>query len=977
MMMKMIVACFCFGFASVCAANELADIGSIQLIENHCLDCHSSDDPSGDVRLDVEKGPRSVFENPALLERVIKEVSHRTMPPPDHEILDQAILNAALIPMRSRLEALVKNAEIEPNPIRRLNRFQYNYTVRDLFQLDRDLFVLAEKLIHREDNYLKVSETAKQSQHLPDRVRVLPASLHQQPVLEGVKPFPKDLRAEHGYDNQANQLTLSPLLLDSFFKLSVSIVESPDFNPETVGIWPQFFSEPQAEENLGVLVRSRLSDFLRLAFRQNVEVATLERYVEYALVQIEAEHSVEKGMKKVAAAVLSSPLFLYRTSSRAEESSCYPLASRLSYFLWSSGPDLPLLDLAESGELRDPDVLDKTVKRMLADAKVQRFLDSFPVQWLQLENVLAATPNPKLNRFYSLNPEAPAGLHMLVEPLLLFDLIYLENRSIIEFLSPEVVYQSKFLTEWYFGNLKPDPVDQDAIQKTNEERAQARAKLRQQIGDHERRIEAIIEPVREGILRKRNGVPNTIDLKPYAVWEFDENLRDSVGELHLTAEGAVTYENGAVVLQKSFLKSSALPIEFAGKSFEVLFALSDLDQRGGGLMTMQGPGGLFDSIVIGERKDRHWISGSNGFARTDDFPDSFAENITDELIHLVMVYHENGTTQLYRNGEPYGGSFTKNRAKFKSGESSVLFGLRHLPAGGNRYLNVRIDRAALYDRPLSETDVLSAFRYGGSYLTDEELRLALTGNQMSVIDQERRELKVARKALTEIPADIDLGEVKRANQRSFDDRLKKLMSDPTFDRAEVQDPRYGGIMTNAAVLTMTSGPNRTHPVARGVWVTEVLFNDPPLPPPNDIPPLDEEAGGTELTIREKFSQHRANPSCSGCHNQLDPLGFALENYDITGRWRTRYKNGRDVDVSGKLFQRDAFSDVTEFKKRLLGESEQFANAFTQHLMRYALARELTPGDRIVTHKIVRELGSEGYPIQKLIRALVQTENFLD
>ena len=85
---------------------------------------------------------------------------------------------------------------------------------------------------------------------------------------------------------------------------------------------------------------------------------------------------------------------------------------------------------------------------------------------------------------------------MLVEPLLLFDLIYLENRSIIEFLSPEVVYQSKFLTEWYFGNLKPDPVDQDAIQKTNEERAQARAKLRQQIGDHERRIEAIIEPVR-------------------------------------------------------------------------------------------------------------------------------------------------------------------------------------------------------------------------------------------------------------------------------------------------------------------------------------------------------------------------------------------------------------------------------------------------------------------------------------------------
>ena len=138
------------------------------------------------------------------------------MPPPDHEILDQAILNAALIPMRSRLEALVKDAEIEPNPIRRLNRFQYNYTVRDLFPTSGPF--CSRGKTHSPRRQLSGGFRNSQSNAAsPDRVRVLPASLHQQPVLEGVKPFPKDLRAEHGYDNQANQLTLSPLLLDSFF----------------------------------------------------------------------------------------------------------------------------------------------------------------------------------------------------------------------------------------------------------------------------------------------------------------------------------------------------------------------------------------------------------------------------------------------------------------------------------------------------------------------------------------------------------------------------------------------------------------------------------------------------------------------------------------------------------------------------------------------------------------------------------------
>ena len=190
---------------------------------------------------------------------------------------------------------------------------------------------------------------------------------------------------------------------------------------------------------------------------------------------------------------------------------------------------------------------------------------------------------------------------------------------------------------------------------------------------------------------------------------------------------------------------------------------------------------------------------------------------------------------------------------------------------------------------------------------------------------------------------------KQGNQSQYDSKIRAMVRNPEFHRTEISDPRYGGIMTNAATLTMTSGPNRTHPVARGVWVSEVIFNDPPSPPPNDIPPLAEDEGPADQTIREKFAAHRENPTCAGCHNQLDPLGFALENYDITGRWRTKYPNGRDIDVTGKIFQQNEFRDVLEFKKNLTNQADQFAFAFTEHLMRYALARELSPKDLSLIH----------------------------
>ena len=144
--------------------------------------------------------------------------------------------------------------------------------------------------------------------------------------------FPKDLRASHGFDNQANQLTLSPLLLDAFLRLSVSITESPDFNENTVGIWDDFFAQPVDAENLSTEIQKRLQSFLRIAFRGPVEKETLTRYRNYAIASIEAGLPFTQSMKKVASAALSSPLFLYRADTGQSSDANIELASRLSFF---------------------------------------------------------------------------------------------------------------------------------------------------------------------------------------------------------------------------------------------------------------------------------------------------------------------------------------------------------------------------------------------------------------------------------------------------------------------------------------------------------------------------------------------------------------------------------------------------------------------------------------------------------------------
>ncbi len=647
--------------------------GLLKAFESHCVKCHGENGKTkGKVNLLEFTSPTALLKDPDLLNTLIDVIDFNEMPPEDEPPLPLTVRSDVLSALK-HLRVQLNAGKTTParTPIRRMNRFQYNNAVVDLFDLQCTVFTLPERMMREHRGYFK-PETGKMAETVSVGSRPLGKSQLIEPRLNGVAAFPQDLRAEHGFDNRADHLSLSPLLMESFLKLGQSITESPDFGPKNVGIWTTFFESPNGTKDLQQVIRQRLRPFLFRAFRRPIGPPLLRRYSEFAQKQIEAGASFTTAMKAVAAAVLASPRFLYlfdqnTETSKPDEVDDFELASRLAFFLWGSIPDQELLETAAAGELKNPKVLDAQFERMLKDHKLKRFCDSFPSQWLQLERIISSVPNEeKFPDFYFLKYRD--SMHMMLEPLLLFETVLIENLPITQFIHSDFTYRSVLLQEAYgeLSNLPESP--------------------------------------------KRKG--------------------NAVGAL-------------------------------------------------------------------------------------------------------------------------------------------------------------------------------------------------------------------------------------------------------SFHRYPVEDPRNGGLITNAAVMTMTSGPERTQPITRGAWIAGVIFNNPPEPPPADVPPLGEKPsqGEEHLTLRERLSLHRERSDCRGCHEQIDPLGFALENYDPIGNWRQQYENGREIDPSGSLFRKHAFQDIEEFKESILFEKDRFTRGFAGHLLSFALARALTPQDEIALDQITAATIDSDYRIQDLLKQIVHSDPF--
>ena len=633
--------------------------------QQYCIKCHGEGEKiKGKLDLRTYSDHAELLKDADRIEDIISVIEEGEMPPEEEPKIDEKTRVDILDGLKKTFAEAIKSSQSSSQtPIRRMNRFQYANAVKDLLKLKVEVYPLPERMMRDRSNYFK-PQTGKIPSKITVSSRPLGKSGLIEPRLSGVAPFPQDLRAEHGFDNRGDHLSLSPLLMESFLNLSRSIVLSDNFNRKTCGVWPSLFEEPKEKDRANKIINERLNHFITRAFRRPVDPATLNRYSSHTTDLIKSGSSFLDAMKETVSAILASPRFLYLYNSESKTSKDYELATRLSFFLWGSIPDDVLIERAASGDLSNPDVLRAEVERMLLNGKLKRFCDSFPSQWLQLDRIISSVPDPKkYPDFYYAPPNYRTTMDMMMEPLLLFETILVEDRPITDLIDSDYSYRSKRLSKWYD---------------------------------------------------------------------------------------------------------------------------SKVEGRLGGPVTM------------------------------------------------------------------------------------------------------------------------------------------------------------------------------------------------AFERVSINDRKEGGVITSAAVMTMTSGPEETKPITRGAWISGVIFNDPPEPPPADVPTLenDDSELAKQMTLRERFASHRENPDCAGCHKKLDPLGFALENFDAVGRWRDQYHNGREVDSSGILFRKHKFNNVVEFKDAIMSEKDRFTKALVSHLLSFSLGRKLSAFDSPTVDLVAKKVKESDYSLRVMIHEIVQSDPFL-
>ena len=197
-----------------------------------------------------------------------------------------------------------------------------------------------------------------------------------------------------------------------------------------------------------------------------------------------------------------------------------------------------------------------------------------------------------------------------------------------------------------------------------------------------------------------------------------------------------------------------------------------------------------------------------------------------------------------------------------------------------------------------------------------------------------------------------------------------------FRRVVLRDEARLGLLGKGSVLTVTSYANRTSPTIRGKWVLENLLGSPPPPPPPDVLSLKEEKASVARSMRERLEQHRANPACASCHARMDPLGFALENFDGLGRWReTSGAARKSIDASGVLPDGTTFDGPAGLRKVVLGKKDQFVHAFIERMLTYAMGRGVEPYDLPIVRRIVRQGAASDYRWPAIISGIVQSMPF--
>ena len=354
--------------------------------------------------------------------------------------------------------------------------------------------------------------------------------------------------------------------------------------------------------------------------------------------------------------------------------------------------------------------------------------------------------------------------------------------------------------------------------------------------------------------------------------------------------------------------------------------------------------------------------------------------------HFVFRMEEPGTEVAAGGPHPVSDVDLASRLSFflwGSGPDEAL-----LSAAEEGRLSDPAERERQVDRMLSHPRSRAlATRFGAQWLRLQDLEKVEPDPRLNPDFDEQ--LKVSMLRETErffahlVEQDRPVLELLTADYTFVNERLARHYGIPGvagdhLRRVAYPDGSRRGLLGHGSILTLTSHADRTSPVLRGKWVMEVLLGTPPPPPPPDVPELEESASATEgrfLTVRERMEMHRSNPTCNSCHRMIDPIGLALENFDITGAYRIK-DQGMPVDAAGELYDGTPVASPADLRGALLKRPEPLLRTFTENLMAYALGRRVEYFDQPAVRRIVSEAAEADYRFSAFVQGVVSSDAFL-
>jgi hypothetical protein len=386
------------------------------ILARFCHSCHGGAKPKAEINLAAFTDEASVLKARALWKKVLDAVHAREMPPegkPQPSPQERDRLTAWIESVLARPDASGRRDPGRP-VLRRLNRIEYNNTVLDLLGFPRPATYF------------------NPAQGMPEAVGFQPL----RPARRVLADLPPD-DVDYGFDNIGEVLTLPPFLLEKYLAAASEVVEAAFTDRQGAGVARQLRG---ARDKSREAARAFLAGFLERAFRGPVTDAEVNAYLKLYDQAAQAGDAYEAALRVPLQAALVSPRFLFRPEADPGTAGVRPvtdweLATRLSYFLWSSLPDEELFSLARKGALREPAVLEHQVRRMLRDRRAKELGENFYLQWLQLSGVESAMPDPTLFKFFYSNAHLPRSMRQ--EALLLFETILVEDRSVLEFVTAD------------------------------------------------------------------------------------------------------------------------------------------------------------------------------------------------------------------------------------------------------------------------------------------------------------------------------------------------------------------------------------------------------------------------------------------------------------------------------------------------------------------------------------------------------------